>query len=251
MSPQEQGFFTVVDLKRYAYCPRIVFITSVLHLEERTSEAMEMGVEEHDENFITPLLARLRASRVLRSLELESPRLGLSGKLDYLVVTSSRELVPVEVKWSEPLGGKARWDHRVQLAAYALLVEENLGLAVKRGYVYYLRVRKLVEVLIDEDIRTIVRRILRRMHEMVLEERDPGVMAPLSRCVNCGYLYYCRPGLDRSSVSRPSTELIYKEKRRSEGPGNRLSGEVAENGEVRRSAKKASGKDKYNFIQKI
>ncbi len=64
MSPSEQGFFTVVDIKRYAYCPRIIFITSVLHLEERESEAMEMGAEEHDTSFITPLLAKLRVSRV-------------------------------------------------------------------------------------------------------------------------------------------------------------------------------------------
>ncbi len=198
MSSVEQGFFTVVDVKRYAYCPRIVFITHVLHLEERVSEAMEMGAEEHDTSFITPLLAKLRVSRVLRGLELESERLGLVGKLDYLLVTRDRELVPVEVKWSESLGGRIKWDHRVQLAAYALLVEDNLGSTVKRGYVYYLKDKRIVETLIDDEIKGIVRRMLSSMHEMVLMERDPGVRAPLSRCLNCGYLSYCRPGLERT-----------------------------------------------------
>lgn len=198
MSSVEQGFFTVVDVKRYAYCPRIVFITHVLHFEERVSEAMEMGAEEHDTIFITPLLAKLRVSRVLRGLELESVRLGLVGKLDYLLVTKNRELIPIEVKWSESLGGRIKWDHRVQLAAYALLVEDNLGSTVKRGYVYYLKDKRIVETLIDDDIKGIVKRMLSSMQEMVLEERDPGVRVPLSRCLNCGYLSYCRPRPERT-----------------------------------------------------
>ena len=44
MSCAEEGYLTVVEVKRYAYCPRIVFITHVLHLEEVASEAMQMGL---------------------------------------------------------------------------------------------------------------------------------------------------------------------------------------------------------------
>ncbi len=244
MSSSEKGFFTVVDIKRYAYCPRIVFITSVLHLEERQSEAMEMGAEEHDTSFITPLLSKLRASRVLRGLELESERLGLTGKLDYLVVTRNRELVPIEVKWSESLGGKAKWDHKVQLAAYALLVEENLGSVVKRGYVYYLRERRLVEVLIDDDIKSVVRRILNDMHEMVLEERDPGVRAPLSKCLNCGYLLYCRPGLDRAGSSGSSGNSYMNIEADRKGPERRFPGKSGDEVRFLRSAKKLRDKPK-------
>jgi len=238
VSPSEQGFFTVVDIKRYAYCPRIIFITSVLHLEERESEAMEMGAEEHDTSFITPLLAKLRVSRVLRGLELESVKLGLAGKLDYLFVTKNRELVPIEVKWSESIGGKAKWDHKVQLAAYALLVEDSLGSTVKRGYVYYLRDKRLAEVLIDDDIRGIVKRILNSMHEMVLEERDPGVKVPLSKCLNCGYLPYCRPGLGRSAGDGLSGNLYIKLERRSKGPESRFQEKSPKNNRFRRTSKK-------------
>ena len=238
MSPSEQGFFTVVDLKRYAYCPRIIFITSVLHLEERESEAMEMGAEKHDASFITPLLVKLRASRVLRGLELESVKLCLAGKLDYLVVTENQELVPIEVKWSDSIGGKAKWDHRVQLAAYALLIEEVLGFTVKRGYVYYLRDRRLAEVLLDEGIRRIVKRILKSMHEMVLEERDPGVKAPLSRCINCGYRPYCRPGVGGSAGHAHLTNSYIKVESPYKGPESLFPKKVAENNRFRQKSKK-------------
>jgi CRISPR-associated exonuclease Cas4 len=251
VSSSEEGGFTVVDLKRYAYCPRIVFITSVLHLDEKTSEAMEVGGEEHDERFITPLLARLHASKVMRSLELESRRLGFIGKIDYIIVTKNRELVPIEVKWSDSLGGKAKWDHRVQLAAYALLLEENLGSSVKRGYVYYLRDRRLVEVLIDEDMKSIVKRILTRMHEMVLEDRDPGIRVPLSKCRNCGYLSYCRPSLNRSNGPASLSEPLYKEKSRNKGPEKRFVQKASEEGQIRRKSNNVRRKPKYNNNQQI
>jgi len=237
LSSAEEGLLTVVDLKRYAYCPRIVFITSVLHLEERTSEAMELGHEEHDERLIAPLLVKLSAKRVLRALELESKTLGLVGKLDYLVVTRNRELVPVEVKWSGSAKGRAKWDHRFQLAAYAFLIEENLGSRVNRGCIYYLKDRGLVETLIDEDIRLIVRRMLREMHEMVLEERDPGIKAPLSKCINCGYLPYCRPGIRRVGGKSSAPGPLYIFRARSEGPAKQSSIIPAENPENRRSSK--------------
>jgi CRISPR-associated exonuclease Cas4 len=191
----DEGDITVVELKRYAYCPRIVFITHVLHLDEVVSEAMEAGLEQHDEAVITPLIAKLKALRVLRSVELRSERLKISGKPDYLVITRNREYVPVEVKWASSDKGRGRWDHKLQLTAYALLIEENFKTSVKRGYIYYLKDKRVAELVIDEGLKNLTRKIIDNMHKMILEERDPGIITPPSKCVNCGYRAYCRPGL--------------------------------------------------------
>ncbi|MCS7136676.1 MAG: CRISPR-associated protein Cas4 [Nitrososphaerota archaeon] len=190
----EEGDITVVEVKRYAYCPRIVFITHVLHHEEVLSEAMKMGLELHEENAISPLIVKLKALRVLRSLELRSEELGLVGKLDYLVVTRMKEYVPVEVKWAESSKGRVKRDHKLQLAAYALLIDENFKTSVKRGYVYYLKDKKVAELPIDQGLKNLARKVVKRIHLMILNEEDPGVKMPMSKCIGCGYRAYCRPG---------------------------------------------------------
>lgn len=208
MSPlDEEEYITVVEVKRYAYCPKIIFITHVLHLEEAQSEAMEMGLTCHDERMITPLLALLKASKVLRDVELSSGRLGLVGKLDYLIVSRFGEYVPVEVKYAESDRGAAKWDHRLQLAAYALLVEERFAASVKRGYVYYLRDGKLVGVLLDEGLKRLAEKTVREIYEIITSGREPEVRMYFKKCINCGYRNYCRPGL-AGGGGRPQEEYI-------------------------------------------
>jgi len=197
VSSVEEGYLTVVEVKRYAYCPRIVFITHVLHFEEVTSEAMQMGVEKHNESIVAPLVSKLKAVKVLSDVMLVSERLKISGKLDFLLLTKFGEYVPVEIKWAESEKGRIKWDHKFQLTAYALLVEECFKTTVKRCYAYYLRDRRLVEVMLDNGLKNLVIKMIVKMHEMVEREIDPGIKVPPSKCRSCGYRAFCRPSLDR------------------------------------------------------
>ncbi len=197
MSGVEEGYLTVVEVKRYAYCPRIVFITHVLHLEEVVSEAMQMGREEHSESVIAPLISRLKVSKVLRDVALVSERLKIVGKLDFLLLTRFGEYIPVEVKWAVTDREKIKWDHKLQLAAYALLVEEKLKTTVKRGYTYYMREHRLAEVTLHDSLKKLAAKTIEKIHDMVEKERDPGIKVPLSRCLSCGYKTFCRPMLKR------------------------------------------------------
>jgi len=197
VSSVEEDYLTVVEVKRYAYCPRIVFITHVLHLEEVTSEAMQMGSEEHDERVVTPLISRLKASKVLRGVTLVSERLRIVGKLDFLILTRFGEYVPVEIKWAETNKGHIKWDHKLQLATYALLVEETFRTTVKRAYAYYLRDHKLAEVTLHDTLKKLTTETIAKIHEMLEKEMDPGIKVPVSKCMNCGYKAFCRPMLQR------------------------------------------------------
>ena len=235
----EEGDITVVELKRYAYCPRIVFITHVLHLDEVVSEAMEAGLEQHEESVITPIIAKLNALRILGSIELRSERLRISGKPDYIVITKNREYVPIEVKWASSDKGRTRWDHKLQLAAYALLVEECFKTTVKRGYVYYLRDRRVVGLVIGEGLKNLARKIIEHIHGMILEERDPGIVAPPTRCINCGYRAYCRPGLSGAK----SQEAYIK----SAGPEGVLQHKTSQNSEKTATSQENTGKHKSNL----
>ncbi|MEM1558347.1 MAG: CRISPR-associated protein Cas4 [Thermoproteota archaeon] len=188
----EEEYLTAVDVKHYAYCPRIVYFTHVLHLQERTTEAMLYGSESHDESVIAPVAAKLKASKVIRDLELVSGKLKLRGKLDYLIVTKFNELIPVEVKWTEPMCEAVKRDHRLQLASYALMVEENFGRTVKRALVYYTRAKKLVSTTLDEDVKNEAKRTLESINRIVSGEELPEA-AKHRRCISCGFKEYCKP----------------------------------------------------------
>ncbi len=190
----EQEHITVADIKRYAWCPRIIYFTHVLHLEERVTEAMEEGREEHDDAIIAPLMAQLKAKRVMKGLELVSDNLRIVGKPDLIIETRFGELIPVEVKSaSVDPNNKAKKDHVMQLASYALLIEENLKKVVKRGAIYYLRDNRIVYINITNDLKLEAKKTIENAYKVIEKEEMPRVRQPKSKCMNCGYLMYCKP----------------------------------------------------------
>jgi CRISPR-associated exonuclease Cas4 len=198
----EDEYFTVVDIKHYAYCPMIVYFTRVLHLHERITESMLYGAESHDEAVVSSIAVKLGAQRIIRGVELTSDRLKLRGRLDYLIVTRFGELVPVEFKWSETEDGSIKRDHKLQLASYALMVEEAYGRPVKRIVVYYERSSKIVVVPLDADVKKQVKRILDSMERITLSEDPPKHKPRPTRCLNCGFKAYCKPEIgDRNGES--------------------------------------------------
>jgi len=168
-----------------------VYFTHVLHLNERITEAMLYGRESHDESIITPIIAKIKASKVLRNVELISNKLKLKGKIDYLIITKFNELIPIEIKWSELEHGTVKRDHKLQLAAYSLMIEENFNKIVKRAIVYYTRIKKLITIPIDENIKNEVKHIMNEISKIVSNEEIPKVIKP-KHCINCGFRVYCR-----------------------------------------------------------
>jgi CRISPR-associated exonuclease Cas4 len=182
----------VSDVKQYAYCPRIPYYRYALPVERRAMFKMEHGKTEHLN------LERLESRRKLRrygletgerlfNLWLRSDRLALVGKLDLLIRTPAAEY-PVEFKHTE--GGVAA-NHRLQLAAYGLLVEERFGRPVDRGFVYLLPKDDVEVVEFAPDQRQAVLAMISAVRESVASERMPDPTPVRARCVDCEYRNYC------------------------------------------------------------
>jgi CRISPR-associated exonuclease Cas4 len=190
----EQEYITAADIKRYAWCPRIIYFTHVLHLEERVTEAMEEGKEEHDDALIVPIVAQLRSKGVIKDLNLASDTLRLTGKPDFILETRFGELIPVEVKAASlDASSKVKKDHMMQLACYALLIEDNFKKIVKRGAVYYLRDRRVAYVAIDNYLKRETRKVIEEVYKIIEKEEMPRIRQRMSKCKNCGYYRYCYP----------------------------------------------------------
>jgi len=199
MSEELDETVRVVDLKRYLYCPRIVYFDRVARVEEQLLSQQRRALEEHSR--LEGLEKRrkggifysgeLRSAEKVFGLRLRSERLNLEGVLDCLLRIRG-EAVPVDYKYMRSRRGKPWIDHRYQLAAYALLVEDMLDCVVRRGFIYYVPEERIVEVSIDGGMKRYVKRLITRVEGLIREEELPPVRVPPSKCQGCGFLWICR-----------------------------------------------------------
>lgn len=183
---------TAADLKRYAWCARILYYTHVLHLEERITDAMQMGKEEHDESILAPVIANLRGKKVIKEPLLINTNLRITGKPDYIIETKFGDLIPVEIKYASA-EKYVKKDHKLQLAIYALLIEDEYKKIVKRAAVYYLLSKKIIKIDITSDLKRYAIDAIKGAYRIIENEEFPKVKQPKSKCMNCGYFRYCYP----------------------------------------------------------
>lgn len=183
---------TVSDIKQYVYCPRIVYFTYCLPVRRPLTYKMVEGGKQHERT------AELERRRSLRAYGLEegerhfdvrlySERLGLSGLLDMVIVTPE-EPIPVEFKYST---GKVGLNHKYQLTAYALLVEEEWGEPARRGFIYLIPGKRAVEMPITSGMRRFVMQTIGRIGGMVDKELMPAPTRHRERCTDCEFVNFC------------------------------------------------------------
>lgn len=183
---------TVSDVKQFAYCPRIPYYRYVMPVGRAVTYKMEHGKTAHVDLELLERRRKLRAYGLHTGerrfgVWLVSSRLGLAGKLDLLIVTP-RALYPVDFKDTE---GPPRQNHLFQLAAYALLVEEEFGRPVDRGFIYLIPQKDIREFSLTEADKAEVLRMLGAIREAVERERLPEPTPVRSRCWDCEYQNYC------------------------------------------------------------
>ena len=115
----------VTDLKQWTHCPRIVFYRYCLPAIRPITGKMEEGILRHHEERDREERRLLRSYGLtegerLFDVSLRSPRLGLSGRLDLVIITPARDApeaegIVVEYKLSDRKPGP---HVKLQLAAY-------------------------------------------------------------------------------------------------------------------------------------
>jgi CRISPR-associated exonuclease Cas4 len=190
--------FEVTDLKQWAYCPRVVYYRYCLPDVRPVTVLMEAGIAGHRDEGAREERRSLRPYGLAEGerafdLVLRSERLGLRGRLDLAVAVPARaapgaEAVVVEYKDSERAAGA---HFKLQLAAYALLLEEAWGLPVRRGFFYAIPTRQVEPITITAALRRKVAQTVSDLRAAVVGERMPE--APESRrpCVSCEFRRFC------------------------------------------------------------
>ncbi len=185
----------VMALHALLYCERLFYLEEVEEI--RVADAAVLAGRELHEL----LDSEDPSGTEVRSFEVESERLGLRGKVDAFRRRDGA-WTPYEHKrgrCAPGAGGKpAAWDSdRVQVAAYAMLLEEALGEAVLEGRIRYHQSGVTVRVPIDDELRSMVRKAVARARELRASMRRPPVAANPRLCLRCSLAPVCLPEEER------------------------------------------------------
>lgn len=186
---------TVTDIKQYIYCPRIIYYTYVMPVQKKTSFKMDYGKRQHDE------MDRLEKRRKFTSygfgegeriffLKLYSRYLNLSGLIDMVIECKKgnlKEYYPVEFK--NTTRGIQK-NHKYQLVAYAMLLEEHYKKPVRQGFVYTIPNKKIELLTITDNMRIYVKRVIGAIRNIIAYEKFPDPRS-YRRCRDCEFKNYC------------------------------------------------------------
>ena len=200
MSDIVESYISVTDITQYIYCPRVVYFDKVLHSprilgsQQADSRAAHVRLQEKEKRRIAAKYYSQEFNEADKqfSVPLESKTLRLRGLLD-LLIQASDEYIPVEYKYMLSSRGKIWPDHKYQLAAYALLLDENYKTTVKRGYLNYVNEDLVLRCDIPDASKRYTRRLVEEICELVTSQRIPPVTVPISRCTGgCGFRWICQ-----------------------------------------------------------
>jgi len=181
----------VTDLKQYAYCPRVVFYERCLpHIRPRTYK-MDAGQAEHEQE-------RKRAARRTLSkyglpdgerrfdVRCASESLQCVGIVDEVVQTPDGTLYPIDYKMAK----KVSRNHRLQLAAYGLLLETE-SRPVVQGFIYLTLKREVVAVKLTPKLKIEARCLIEALRDMIAHEQMPEPTSVRNRCLACEFRRFC------------------------------------------------------------
>lgn len=195
----EYWLVDVTDLKQYVCCPRLVYYHYNLPAIRPLTYAMEVGTESHRQEEEREIRRSLKnydienGERLFR-YTVHSERLGLKGIVDLVIITTQatdtaqREAIVIEYKYSEQKAGP---HFKLQLAAYALLIEEQLCIPVRHSFLYSIPQRSAEKIQLTTTLRRKVGTVTQEVQRMQSSEQMPPPTKAIRRCPTCEFRRFC------------------------------------------------------------
>ncbi|MCS7269973.1 MAG: CRISPR-associated protein Cas4, partial [Gemmataceae bacterium] len=180
----------VMALRALGYCHRLFYLEEVERIHVANLEVLE-GRELHATHF------PVDEEGPTTTLELASERLGLVGRADCLQ-RHDGSLIPYELKRGRPYYNDQNqpmpWPgDRLQVIAYALLLEEVTGQPVPEARIRYHGANVTVRIPIDEAARADFQTALDLAHRLQQLPHRPPVADNPKLCEKCSLAPVCLP----------------------------------------------------------
>ena len=177
----------VMALHALAYCERLFYLEEVEEIRV-ADHRVYAGRTLHE--------ADLPAHADQESAVLESEGWGIRGKVDFVRYRDGG-LVAYEHKRGRSMGDDAWPSDRLQVIAYAALLEEHLGKSVAEGRIHYHANNKTVRVPVDDGTRDELRSAVVHARELSRSVKRPPVAANEKLCAKCSLAPVCLPEEER------------------------------------------------------
>ncbi len=159
-------------------------------LEESMTRASNIHSFIAEHNVFGKELWKKLAPKILSEIRIESDELKLKGIIDQVHVYDEM-YVPFELKTGKmPLQGV--WPgHRIQLAAYSLLLEEHFKKPIKEGFVFYLDTKTKRQVVINPYTRGEIKGLVDDVIKTIEGTDVPDYCGNENKCRKCGVKEIC------------------------------------------------------------
>lgn len=128
--------------------------------------------------------------KIESEFKIDSDSLELKGIVDQIEVYPEG-YVPIELKTGNSPKEGVWPGHRIQLGAYALLMEERFGQEIKEGFVVYLDKQERRHIAINPFLRQEVRELKDKVRELLNSTGIPGFVGNENKCAKCGLKEQC------------------------------------------------------------
>lgn len=128
--------------------------------------------------------------KIISEIRIESDTLRLKGIIDQVHVYEN-EFVPFELKTGKMPQDGVWPSHRIQLAAYSMLIEEYFGKPVKEGFVVYLDSGEKRHIVVNPFMKEEIGRLVSEVTLLLESKKLPDFCDNENKCRKCGLKNTC------------------------------------------------------------
>ena len=185
---------TPSEIIHYLFCPRFIYFEYLLKIpryEDRHFKVVK-GREIHEKKLIrNKEYLRKRIGVQEKYLDQYLTNDYLRGRIDEVLLLKDGTMAPLDYKFAQ-YKERLFSTYKTQLIAYAILIEENFGRPVNKGYLVYIRSKnKLLEVPISEEDKRRVKDVAMEINRIITENIYPKATRSKKKCVTCTYRNIC------------------------------------------------------------
>jgi len=128
--------------------------------------------------------------KIISEQRVESDQLQLKGIVDRIEVYEN-SYVPIELKTGK-MPKQGVWPgHKIQITAYAMLLEETFKTEVKEGFVRYLDADETRQIAINPFMKEEIINLVREVQNLLKSQDLPNYCENKNKCIKCGVRGTC------------------------------------------------------------
>ena len=128
--------------------------------------------------------------KIISELRVKSDELKLKGIIDQVHVYGN-EFVPFELKTGRTPQDGVWPSHRIQIAAYSLMLQEKFSKQIKEGYVVYLDTKEKRRIAINPFMKQEIKQIVDEILALLESKELPDFCNNENKCRKCGLKQTC------------------------------------------------------------